>query len=268
MEKYCSAIVGSIGNDRFGDILIENSHKDGVKTFLTRHSPKPTGRCACLINGHNRSLVAFLDAANDFVPENLEPAKDAIKQATLLYITGFFMAISCESVQRILAFKPSQAKVVFNLSAPFVCEMFNDRLATLLSGKIDYLIGNGDELFAWATSITLGNDVSFEAAFDALATHFPSTTLIITHGSQPIQIKRPGQVMITVPVPSVPAEEVVDTTGAGDAFVGGLLAALEKGFELEVGVQLGCFLAGQVIRQPGIKFPPKQALLGQIEAIL
>lgn len=191
----------------------------------------------------------------------------AIKNASLLYITGFFMAVSWQSVEQILELKSEQAKVVFNLSAPFVCQMFNSRLASILADKIDFLVGNGDELFAWAASINLPTNISFEDAFEALSQHFPATTLIITHGSAPIKVKRPNKPTFSVPVPAIPAAEIIDTTGAGDAFVGGLLVALEEQLELEIGIELGCFLAGQVIRQPGIKFPEKKLLMEHFAAL-
>lgn len=273
VSEGTTAIVGSIGKDIFGDILIQKSREDGVTPFLTRESEKPTGRCACLINDHNRSLVAFLDAANDFKPAHLEPAAEAIANASLLYITGFFMAISSSAVEQILRSKSPAAKVIFNLSAPFVCEMYGPRLASILSGSVDYIIGNGDELLAWAQAVQLDvsderKDDSFDIAFEALSAHFPSAVIIITHGSQPIQVKQPGQPRQSVPVPAVPPEEIVDTTGAGDAFVGGILVALERDFGLDVGLQLGCYLAGHVIRQSGIKLPAKDLLLAHLSRLI
>lgn len=269
LEEGQTSIVGSIGKDEFGDILLNECEKAGVKALLSRKSSKKTGHCACLISDHNRSLVAYLEAANDFIPEFLEPAKEALAAASSVYITGFFLAISRASVEQILASAPQDAKIVFNISAPFVCELYGPELPAILGKRVGFIVGNGDELSAWAKSTGLSPELSFDEMIVRLAEAFPTATLIITHGAEPVCLKRPSSPTIeTIPIPQIPAEEIIDTTGAGDAFVGGLLVALERNLPLEMGIQLGCFLAGQVIRQPGIKFPSPQALQSFIDSLL
>lgn len=56
-------------------------------------------------------------------------------------------------------------------------------------------------------------------------------------------------------VPLVPAEEIVDTNGAGDAFVGGFLAAFLKGQDIENCCRAGNFSASTIIRTSGTALP-------------
>lgn len=55
----------------------------------------------------------------------------------------------------------------------------------------------------------------------------------------------------------IPKEKIVDTNGAGDAFVGGFVAWLIKGKSVEDCVRAGNYAAGVVICNEGCTFPPK-----------
>ena len=54
--------------------------------------------------------------------------------------------------------------------------------------------------------------------------------------------------MVEFPVEKIPKEEIVDSNGAGDAFVGGFLAGLIKGGDLEQCVYAGHYAAGVILR--------------------
>jgi adenosine kinase len=56
-------------------------------------------------------------------------------------------------------------------------------------------------------------------------------------------------------VPKVPSDKIVDTNGAGDAFVGAFLAQYIKNEPLEHCVRSGIWLAGIVIQQNGCTLP-------------
>ncbi len=56
-------------------------------------------------------------------------------------------------------------------------------------------------------------------------------------------------------VPKVPSEKIVDTNGAGDAFVGGFLAQYIQGEPLDVCIRCGLWIAEIVIQRHGCSFP-------------
>ena len=51
--------------------------------------------------------------------------------------------------------------------------------------------------------------------------------------------------------------QIVDTNGAGDAFVGGFLAALVEGKDQSTCVRCGIWAATKIIQQSGCTFPEK-----------
>ena len=52
----------------------------------------------------------------------------------------------------------------------------------------------------------------------------------------------------------LPADKIVDTNGAGDAFVGGFLAQYCQGRDLETGVRCGIWAATHIIQRSGCTF--------------
>jgi len=59
----------------------------------------------------------------------------------------------------------------------------------------------------------------------------------------------------TYPVEPLPRELLVDTNGAGDAFVGGFLAQLVLGKQVSERVRAGNFAARTIIQRSGCTFP-------------
>ena len=64
-----------------------------------------------------------------------------------------------------------------------------------------------------------------------------------------------GGVLSSFDVPLLPKDKLVDTNGAGDAFVGGFLAFLAKGADLAACVSAGNYAARQIIQVSGCKIP-------------
>ena len=64
-----------------------------------------------------------------------------------------------------------------------------------------------------------------------------------------------GSTLVWHRVPLLPKEKLVDTNGAGDAFVGGFLAYLAKGGDLAACCNAGNYAARQIIQVSGCKIP-------------
>jgi ribokinase len=84
------------------------------------------------------------------------------------------------------------------------------------------------------------------------------TRVVVTLGDAGAIALGPDGAVIRVAATPVVA---VDTTGAGDAFVGGLAVALAGGADLESSMRVACALASDSVRRPGTQksFPTAQA---------
>ena len=78
--------------------------------------------------------------------------------------------------------------------------------------------------------------------------------VVFTQGSDPTLVAC-GGVIHSYPVPQLSKDKLVDTNGTGDAFVGGFLAKLAIGADLQTCVSAGNYAARQIIQVSGCKIP-------------
>merc|ERR1711976_183279 len=88
------AYVGCIGkDDKYGKILEEKAKEAGVNVLYQRSDKEPTGTCAVLVtdNGKNRSLCAYLAAANHFTKSHLDnpEVRSVMDNAKFFYVSSF-----------------------------------------------------------------------------------------------------------------------------------------------------------------------------------
>lgn len=67
-------------------------------------------------------------------------------------------------------------------------------------------------------------------------------------------MKISGNTVKEIKVPLIPKEKIIDTNGAGDAFVGGFLSQLLQGKSLEKCIECGIWTAGHVLQHSGCSF--------------
>lgn len=79
-------------------------------------------------------------------------------------------------------------------------------------------------------------------------------TVVITQGAGNTVVAAGGHVRL-FPVIVLPKEKLVDTNGAGDAFVGGFLSQLVAGKAVDECVRAGNYAANVIIQRSGCTFP-------------
>ncbi len=143
-----------------------------------------------------------------------------------------------------------------NLSAPFLIQFFGDQMAAALP-YTDIMFGNESEAAAFGEKHGFGSDVVEIARGIAglpKARGLRSRTVVITQGSGATVVVSNGEVT-TYPVEALPKEALVDTNGAGDAFVGGFLAQYVLGMPLAKCVDAAHWAARVIIQRSGCSYP-------------
>ncbi|KAL5700085.1 adenosine kinase [Ranunculus cassubicifolius] len=79
---------------------------------------------------------------------------------------------------------------------------------------------------------------------------------VITQGADPVVVAQDGKATL-YPVILLPKEKLVDTNGAGDAFVGGFLSQLVREKPIEECVRAGCYASNVIIQRSGCTYPDK-----------
>uniref|UniRef100_A0AAR2LAS2 Adenosine kinase n=1 Tax=Pygocentrus nattereri TaxID=42514 RepID=A0AAR2LAS2_PYGNA len=223
-----ATFFGCIGKDRFGEILKEKAEESYVDAHYYEQSEEPTGTCAACITGDNRS--------------------------------GFFLTVSLESILKVAKHASDNNKIFsLNLSAPFICQAFKESLMKVMP-YVDILFGNETE------AATFAREQGFETKdieeIAKKAQNLPKVNkkrqriAVFTQGKEGTVMTK-GDKVETFPVIQTDQSDIVDTNGAGDAFVGGFLSELVQDKSLEQCIRAGHYAANVIIRQAGCTFPEK-----------
>jgi len=258
-KKNSCSYMGCVGRDESSKILEEKAREAGVNVRY-QYSDKPTGRCAVLITGEDRSLVTKLDAANHFTSSHLDEGDNwsLVSAAKFVYSAGFFLTVSVDSMLRISKHCSQNNKTYcLNLSAPFLCQFFKDQMASVLPFT-DIVFGNESEAAAYAEVNNLGisdvGEIAKKIAMLPKENGSTSRLVVITQGADPVIAVQHGKIL-NFPVEPIKKDLIVDTNGAGDAFVGGFLAQFVQGRSLETSVKCGNWAARHCIQRSGCTMP-------------
>ena len=145
--------VGAVGCDAFGKRLRQCAEESGVKPLYQEEIAHPTGTCAVLLTGRDRSLVTHLGAANFFNVSHIHKTEmqSAIECAQYFYITGYFVTHSLETILEVGKHAAQHNKLFsMNLSAPFVPQFFGEQFGKCLP-YCDIVFGNDEEILAART---------------------------------------------------------------------------------------------------------------------
>lgn len=142
----------------------------------------------------------------------------------------------------------------FNLSAVFLM-MFNKNEVLEGMEYADYVWANEDEADKWA-EINALEDKSRQGVAKSLvqfkkANAKRGRVAIVTQGGDPVIVARQvgdDIVLEEFPIEPIAAEQLVDTNGAGDSFVGGFLSQLAQGKDLATCVKAGIYLSREVVQ--------------------
>lgn len=238
-----TTMIGAVGQDAYTDVALSGLRAAGVDTSSVQRVGTTTGVAIVEVDDDGENTIVVIPGANASVlPALVSAAADLIADAGVLVLQGEIPAASVAA-----AVSSARGRVLINL-APVIPL---DR-ATLL--RADPLVVNEHEGALVLKQLT-GAAASADHASDHAATAralvacgFASVVMTLG-GSGALLASSSG--VLEVPAPSV---SVVDTTGAGDAFVGALAARLVAGDSLpdavRVAVRVGAFAVGAEGAQP------------------
>lgn len=203
-----ATFVGCVGNDEYGKLLRENATRDGLNVQYLVDETKPTGTCAVLVVGKERSLIANLGAANEYKHSHLlsEEIQQYVKKAQYFYFSGFFLTVSPESVMYIGEYAAKTNKIfMINLSAQFIVTFFKEKLLAALP-YADFLFGNESEALEFSKMMGY-NTENVPAIAEKVSLYEKVNTkrkriVVFTQGPDPVVVAVDGKSHL-VEVPSI-----------------------------------------------------------------
>lgn len=218
-------MAGAIGGDAFGELALEGLRRDGVGLDLVRRVARPTGCAAIMVGERGENLIAVAPGANGElragdVPDGLlGPGTVAVCQMEVP---------PAETWVLLRRARAAGARTVLNLAPAEPVEPA--RLS-----DIDILVANRGEASA------LGDDAAKVAGRLRQA-------LVVTRGAEGATAYLADGRRIDTPALAI---DPVDTTGAGDTFVGVLAASLDEGLPLAAALRRASAAAGLACLAPG-----------------
>jgi len=237
------AFVGAVGDDSFAAQAAAGLRAAGVDLSALATVPGPTGIALVTVSADGENSIVVIPGANAAVAADTVSAHAAtVAGADVVVLQGEIPRAATETAARL-----ARGRVVLNL-APVI------ELSADVVRRADPLVVNEHEA-RLALSLLGGPDVPEDdhAAAARALTSAGVTSVVITLGSAgAVVATRSGDGEVaTVPSPKVSA---VDTTGAGDAFVGALASRLAAGDELldaaRLAARVGAYAVTGVGAQP------------------
>lgn len=214
-------MIGRVGQDTLGEYLLDCMNANQIDTRLIQRDAAATGTAIILLDEQGENRIVLSPGANGHItPSDLESVSFADFDLLLLQLE-----IPTETVLS-AAQNAHQAgvRVILN-PAPA------RPLPEGLLPNVDFLIPNESEL-SHLTGLPI-TDISSAQAAARQFLRQGVQTVIVTLGEQGALIVQPNE---SHHIPAFPVQ-VVDTTAAGDAFIGGLVSALQRNFPLEEAVR-------------------------------
>ena len=251
-----TALISRVGYDGLGDYLIKRLEEAGVITDTI--SVDRDNNTTVIMVTRSRKSPSFIAyrGAEKFIDSDEIEEEDIIK-SKIIHLSTFALSApeSRRAIEKIINIARDQKKII-SLDPNYRPQLWEGRgdgieyIKNLLP-KVDIIkpsLDDAEALFG------RGDAESYIKSF-----HDSGCRLVIlTQGANGLVVSTGDKVKHFDSM----ATEVVDTTGAGDAFWSGFYIGVISGYSLELAVQLGNSVAAEVIKEVGaiVELPDEESL--------
>lgn len=233
--------VGLTGQDQLADLLLADLRQHQVDTTYLQQVAGPTATILAVVDQQGeRTMYSYRGVST--TQAYGEIPGDLFAPGDCLHLSGYSFQdrYSRATALALLAqARDKEARVSLDPSFHFARAFRAEHQQAL--GKLDWIFPNQEE-----AQLMSGASDPAAAAQWLQATGIK--TVVVKRGRQGCTIATPQGI---IQVPSYPVDTVIDTTGAGDAFCGGFLAATLAGAPIVHAAQMGHAAAAYVIGQLG-----------------
>ncbi len=233
-------MISRIGRDAFGEMARALFAQENIGTrFVVTDEDAPTGTATIIVDDDSaeNAIIIVPGACGRLSVADVNAASTTIADAAFFVSQLELDLAACRRGMEIA--HDAGVPVLLN-PAPAI------PLPRDVYSRLSYLVPNETEAAALVGAAV--TDAASARNVAGQLRDFGVRNVIITLGEAGAYVS--GESFEGI-IPAVSAGPVVDTTGAGDAFNGGLVAALSHGAGLKDAAQFGCAVAGISVTRPG-----------------
>ncbi|RJG25921.1 ribokinase [Paenibacillus thiaminolyticus] len=232
-----AVMLGAVGDDGFGQSLLESLKANGVRTgHMKKTNAAATGIASITLTPADNTILVVPGANETLTAEDINAWSSVISEASILLVQ---LEIPMEAVAAAVDIADRHGIPVILNPAPA------RKIAADILRKVRYITPNQSELLE-LTGIAL-SDEGLERAIDALLERGPEF-VVATLGSKGAAWKQRGGHLQRIDAHRL---EVTDTTGAGDAFNAGLACTLSRGELIGNGVRFAVAVSALAVTKFG-----------------
>jgi sugar/nucleoside kinase (ribokinase family) len=241
-----AGFIGQVADDQLGEIFRHDMQALGV-AFDTKplRTGDPTGRCLILVTPDAQRTMNTCPAASyKLTPAALDV--DRIRSASITFLEGYLWGPEEPRKAMLEAARIARSagrSIAFTLSESLCIGDRREGVMQMIdTGLVDLLFGNENEVRH------LTGCASLSECLDSLSSKV--RTLVVTRGVDGAIAVENGE---RTDGQAVPVEKVVDTTGAGDLFAAGFLAARCREKPIRQCLEAGAIAAAEIISHFGAR---------------
>lgn len=238
------ALSGIVGNDAQGRQYFQGIKKAGLAHKIILKEGRSANIYALITPDKERTFADNLGVADSYTKEDLP--YEFITKDCIFYTSIFEMEGKGKpAIEELIKYaKKTGAITAFEIGSCRATNKNREFLINLLEKEIDIAFCNEKEATALSQMSTY-DSLDYLGKLCDIA--------IVTLGEQGALIKNQGRIYLIQGYPA----EVVDTTGAGDAFRAGFFYGLIKTGDIEKAGKIGCYYSSKVIECVGARLNEK-----------
>ena len=234
-------LITKLGRDAFGELARQFYQGEGMSLARVYEDPDVTSATATIVideTTQENAIIVVQGACGCLTVEEVEAATEEISSSDI-FLTQLELPIP-PTIRGIEIAHQAGVPVILN-PAPAL------PLPVEVLQKVDYLTPNETEALALIGGSSLDEFEDVEKLADRLLA-LGVRNVVLTLGEKGAFVKSGS---ICRHIPSFHCGKIVETTGAGDAFAGGLAVALAEKKSLEAAALYGCAVAGLSVTRAG-----------------
>lgn len=233
-------MVSKVGDDIFADNTLRNFEQSGMDTrFVERVPGTSSGVAPIFVEPSGENSILIIKGANALLsPADVDRAADALKECDLIVMQ---LEVPLETVYHTIEFGARHGIETLLNPAPAPADLDPKRIE-----QVTYLVPNQTEL-ATISGMPVTSEQEAEAAARALVTSGIRSVIVTLGARGALVVTGDAPVVHIPPVPVTP----VDTTGAGDAFIGSFARYYVETRDLTAALHKAVRYAADSITRPG-----------------